>query len=100
MLRFPLDERAQFGAQCLVGHEVDGAAEEVFEVELDAEIALGRGWTVEGNEHVDVAIGSSLAPRSRAEQRNVDYAETPHQLWLVLAQERKGALPIHIHLAA
>ena len=37
--RVPLDEWPELGSQRLLGHQVNGAAEQVFEIELETEIS-------------------------------------------------------------
>ena len=63
---FLLDEWAQLGAQGLVRHEIDWHAEQVFEVELNAKVALGCGRTVECDQDIDIAIAIASAARSVA----------------------------------
>ncbi len=53
MHRVFLDKRSQFRAQRFARDEVDRATQQVFQVELHAEIALGGGRPVESHEHVD-----------------------------------------------
>lgn len=74
MHRFLFDKRAQFRAHSLVGHQVNRAAEQVFEVELDAEVAFRGGRPIEGNQDVE-----SLSPRaaSRAVEPNRASRTTP-----------------------
>ena len=52
---FAFDKAAKFRAQRLFRHQIDRAAEQIFEIKLHAEIAFRCGGTVEGNEDVDIA---------------------------------------------
>lgn len=51
-----LGEGPQLGPQCLFGDQVDRAAEEVFEIELQVEIATRIGRAIECHESIGVAV--------------------------------------------
>lgn len=47
------------GAQGFLGDEINRRTEEIFDVELNAEVALGCGRSIKGDENIDVAIAPS-----------------------------------------
>jgi hypothetical protein len=47
---FPLDPGPQLGAEGRFGDQIDRPAEQVFQVELDAEVAIGGRGAVERDE--------------------------------------------------
>jgi hypothetical protein len=65
------DVWAQLGAERLVRDEVDGASQQVLEIELQAEVAGGGGRPLEANEEVDVARLSGTITGHGTEQRQV-----------------------------
>ena len=62
------DEGAQFRPQRLVGDHVDRSTQQILQKELDAEVALGGGRALEGDQDVDVAVCPSRISNRRAEQ--------------------------------
>jgi hypothetical protein len=56
---FLLDEWTQLGTQGLLGHQISRRTEEIFEVELNAELALGCCRAIKGDENIDVTIAPS-----------------------------------------
>ena len=58
---FLLDEWAQFGAQSFFRHQIDRTSEQIFEMELDAEVAFRSRRTVEGDQNIDIAVAPGTA---------------------------------------
>jgi hypothetical protein len=78
MERFFFDVGTQFGAQRLIRHQIHRAAKQVFQVELDAEIALRCRNAVERDEDVDVAVVPGGISCGGAEQCQVGDVEALH----------------------
>jgi len=95
MNRVPFDEGAQLRTQGLVGHEVDRAAEQVFQVELNAEVQSLTGWAIEADQDIGIAALTSLLTRPRAEQGQPNNAEAALQFGLVLSQQGEDARAVH-----
>lgn len=74
------DQRTQLAAQCLFGHQIDGAAQLILKVELHAEVTLRGGWSVEVDQDIDVTVGSDHPSRSRTEQGERDQSEARRQI--------------------
>jgi hypothetical protein len=66
----------QFGAQGLLGHKFHRAAEQVFEIELDTEMALRSCRAVECDQDVDVAIAARGVACGGAKQGKPRYPVT------------------------
>lgn len=82
------DRRAEFRAQRLICHQIHWPAKQVFQIELNTEIAFGRCWPIEGHEHVDIASSMGLAAYSRAKAGEIDNAELASQVRLMRFQQR------------
>lgn len=50
-----LDERTQLRPQGLFGDQIDRAAQLIFQIELDAEITLGRSGAIESDQLLPIA---------------------------------------------
>ena len=78
---------AKLGSQVAVFHQVDLAAEDVFQVGLRLVWASFLGVLVEPRQNVDVAVFRRLVPRGGAEQGDVQDAEPLGQRSLMLAKQ-------------
>ena len=56
MDRVALDGGTQLGSQRLLGHQIDRATQQVFKIELEAEIARRVGRAIEGDQEVGIAV--------------------------------------------
>lgn len=56
MDRLALDVGPQLLAQRAVGHQIDGATQQVFDIELRAEIAIVGCAPVETDQEIDIAV--------------------------------------------
>ena len=75
--------RSKLGPQRFIRHQVDHAAEQVFQIKLGAEVARRGGWPVERYEDIDVAGIAGLVARGRAKQ-GAPLRRTPGKFGFVL----------------
>lgn len=95
MNRVAFDEGPQLGSQGFVGHQVDRAAEQVLEIELDPEISRGTSRAVEADQDVRIAVVARMVASAGAEQRQTQDTESALQSRLVLPQGVYCLGPIH-----
>ena len=93
MNQVPFDVGLQLGANNAFLHQVNRALKQVFQIELQAEIAFCRRAAFEFDHYVNIAAFLRLVTRGRAEQRQVGDAKTPHQFRFVLGQQFRRAPP-------
>ena len=86
---------AELGAERLVCHEVDGAAEQVFKVELHALVRLRRCRPVEPDEDIDIARARGVVTRERAEQCQAGHAEPLGKRFPVLPERIDDLVAVH-----
>ena len=75
MNRIALDIGTQFPAQGAVCHQIDRAAQQVFDVELRAEVAFGGRAPVEASEDIDIAVFIRPIAGEGTEQGKIGDAE-------------------------
>src|SRR4030067_2365235 len=99
MHRLLFNKWTQFRAQGLFGHQIDRAAEQVFEIELDTEIALRSCRAAERDQDVDVAIAPCGVACGGTEQRKLRYPVTGRPYWLALGAKFQyaGAVSCNMH---
>ena len=81
---FPFDPGPKLRAEGFFGDQIDRPAEQVFQVELDAEVATGGRGAVERNEDVEIAGGGRFSPGGRSEKGEAQYAVSHGQRGFVL----------------
>jgi len=86
MNRFVFDVGSQLRAKRFVRHQIDRATKQILQVELDTEVPLGRGGTVELYEHINIARFLGVIPRQRPKNRQVRDAEFIRQTRFVFLQ--------------
>ena len=84
---FFLDKRTEFRPKSLLGHQVDRGAQQVLEVELHSEIAIGSRRSIECNQHIYITAFFCSIAHDRAEQRQTHDAEALRQYLLVLCEQ-------------
>ena len=92
---FAFDRGPQLCSQRLVGDQVDRAAHEILDVELNAEKPLRRRWTIEPDKDVDITVFGVLVTCERSEKRNIRHTESPRKGCLVLPKQTQDFISAH-----
>ncbi len=74
MDRFFFDEWTQLRAQGFISHQIYCATEQIFEIELDAEVPIGCSRAVEGDQDVEVTVAARGVARGGSEQGKTRYS--------------------------
>ena len=93
--RLPFDMGPEFGAQGLVGDKIDGAPQQVFDIELCAEVSLCRRRPVEPDQKVDIAVRARFVAREGAEEAELDDPEALRERRLAVLQRGEDFVSGH-----
>ena len=91
---------AEFFPQRLVRNQVNATAEEVFQIEQQAEETFGRGWSVKPDQNVNVTRVRGFVAGGRPENGNIRDGELLCQSGFMLPQERQCLIPSHQNAVA
>ncbi len=93
--RFALDIGTQPLAYRAVGHRIDGATQQVFDIELRTKVAFGGCAPVETNQDIDIAVIACLIAGEGAEQGEIGNADGLREGRLVRPKQGEDFISAH-----